>query len=120
MVSAAPTGRSVAASSKFSTDLTLAASRHVPRGARQEGLSHSLEQPDTFVKLYGITGRIRLVATDPVLYAAEACIRQIIDLFAKPNMTVEQIRLVFERDRLDPLRNFSVACRKEFLAIAGN
>jgi hypothetical protein len=84
-----------------------------------EALSHSLEQPDTFVKLYGITGRIRLVATDPVLYAAEACIRQIIDLFAKPNMTVEQIRLAFERDRLDPLRDFSVACRKEFHAIAG-
>jgi hypothetical protein len=84
-----------------------------------EALSHSLEQPDTFVKLYGITGRIRLVATEPVLYAAEACIRQIIDLFAKPNMTVEQIRLAFERDRLDPLRDFSVACRKEFLVIAG-
>jgi hypothetical protein len=84
-----------------------------------EALSHSLERPDTFVKLYGITGRIRLVATDPVLYAAEACIRQIIDLFAKPNMTVEQIRLAFERDRLDPLRDFSVACRKEFLVIAG-
>src|SRR5689334_2962374 len=47
-----------------------------------EALSHSLEQPDTFVKLYGITGRIRLVAADTVLAAAEACIRQIIDLYA--------------------------------------
>ena len=84
-----------------------------------EALSHSLEQPDTFVKLYGITGRIRLVATDPVLAAAEACIRQIIDLYAKPNMTVEEIRLVFERDRFDPIRDFSVACRKELLEIAG-
>src|SRR5271165_2992314 len=84
-----------------------------------EALSHSLEQPDTFVKLYGITGRIRLVATDPVLYAAEACIRQIIDLYAKPNMTVEQIRLAFERDRIDPIRDFSVGCRKELLEIAG-
>jgi hypothetical protein len=84
-----------------------------------EAFSHSLERPDTFVKLYGITGRIRLVATDPVLAAAEACIRQIIDLYAKPNMTVEQIRLAFERDRLDPIRNFSVVCRKELLEIAG-
>jgi hypothetical protein len=84
-----------------------------------EALSHSLERPETFVKLYGITGRIRLVATDPVLDAAEACIRQIIDLYAKPNMTVEQIRLAFERDRLDPVRDFSVACRNEFLEIAG-
>ncbi len=84
-----------------------------------EALGHSLERPDTFVKLYGISGRIRLVAADPVLAAAEACIRQIIDLYAKPNMTVEQIRLAFERDRLDPIKDFSVACRLELLEIAG-
>ena len=84
-----------------------------------EAFSHSLERPDTFVKLYGIIGRIRLVATDPVLAAAEVCIRQIIDLYAKPSLTVEQIRLAFERDRLDPIRNFSVVCRKELLEIAG-
>ena len=84
-----------------------------------EALSHSLERPDTFVKLYGIIGHIRLVATDAVLAAAEACTRQIIDLYAKPNMTIEQIRLAFERDRLDPIRDFSVACQKELLAIAG-
>jgi hypothetical protein len=84
-----------------------------------EALGHSLEQPDTFVKLYGITGRIRLVATNPVLDAAEACIRQIIDLYAKPNMTVEQIRRAFECDGLDPIKDFSVACRKELLQIAG-
>jgi hypothetical protein len=84
-----------------------------------EAFSNSLERPDTFVKLYGIIGRIRLVATDPVLTAAEACIQQIIDIYAKPNMTVEQIRLAFERDRLDPIKDFSVACRKELLEITG-
>ena len=84
-----------------------------------EALSHSLERPDSFVKLYGISGRIRLVAADPVLAAAEACIRQIVGLYLRPNMTVEQIRLAFERDRLDPIKDFSVACRKELLEIAG-
>ena len=80
-----------------------------------EALSHSLEQPETFVKLYGILGRIRLVAADPVLAAAEACCRQIVDLYSKPNMTVEQIRVAFERDRLDPMKDFSTACRTELL-----
>jgi hypothetical protein len=84
-----------------------------------EALCHSLERPDTFVKLYGITGRIRLVATNPVLAAAEACSRQIIDLYAKPNMTVEQIRRAFECDGLDPIKDFSIVCRKELLQIAG-
>ena len=71
-----------------------------------EAFSHSLEQPDTFVKLYGITGRIRLVATNPVLAAAEACSRQIIDLYARPNMSVEQIRRAFECDGIDPIKEF--------------
>ena len=84
-----------------------------------EALCHSLERTDTFVKLYGITGRIRLVATNPVLAAAEACSRQIIDVYAKPNMTVEQIRRSFECDGLDPIKDFSIACRKELLQIAG-
>ena len=84
-----------------------------------EALCHSLERADTFVKLYGITGRIRLVATDPVLAAAEVCIRQIIDLYAKPNMTVEQIRRAFECDGLDPIKDFSIACQKELRQIAG-
>ena len=84
-----------------------------------EAFCHSLERPDTFVKLYGITGRIRLLATEPVLAAAEACSRQIIELYAKPNLTIEQIRLAFERDGLDPIKKFSAACRKELLEIAG-
>jgi hypothetical protein len=84
-----------------------------------EAFSHSLERPETFVNLYGLSGRIRLVATDPVLAAAEACIRQIIDLYAKPNMTVEQVRVAFERDRFDPIKDLSVTCRKELLELAG-
>ena len=82
-------------------------------------LSHSLERPDTFVKLYGIIGRIRLFSTDPVLAASEACLRQIIDLYTKPNMSVEQVRLAFEQHQLDPIGDFSIACRKELHEIAG-
>lgn len=85
-----------------------------------EALGNSLERPDTFVKLYGITGRIRLVATEPVLAAAESCIHRIIDLYVKPNMTFEQMRLGFERDGLDPIKDFSVACRRELRAIGGS
>lgn len=83
-----------------------------------DAAGHSLEKPETFVKLYGIVGRIRLVAADPVLAAAEECTRQIADLYARPKMTVEQIRVAVEQDRLDPIRDFSVVCRKELLEIA--
>ena len=82
-----------------------------------DALSHSLEKPETMVKLYGILGRIRLVAADPLLAKAEACCRQIVDLYARPNMSVDEIRVAFERDRIDPLQEFSIACRKELLEI---
>lgn len=82
-----------------------------------EALTHSLERPETFVKLYGILGRIRLVASDPVLDAAENCCRQIIEFFSRPNLTVEQIREAVEHDRIDPVRDFSTACRKELSVI---
>ena len=83
-----------------------------------EALGHSLEKPETFVKLYATLGRIRLVAADPVLDAAEACCRKIVDLYARPNMTVEQIRVAIERDRLDPIKDFSTVCLSELREIS--
>jgi hypothetical protein len=84
-----------------------------------EALSHSLEKPDTFVKLYGILGRIRLIAAGPVLAAAEACVREIMELYAKPNMSIEEIRAAFEQEHFDPVKDLSSACRAELLEIAG-
>jgi hypothetical protein len=84
-----------------------------------DALSHSLEKPETMVKLYGILGRIRLVAGDTVLATAEACCRQIVELYARPNLTLEEMQVAFEQNQLDPLEAFSTACRKELVEIAG-
>jgi hypothetical protein len=79
--------------------------------------TNQLEQPATFVKLYGILGRIRLVADTPVLDSAEACCRQIVDLYASPNMTMDQIRAAFEHGQIDPIKEFSTVCRAELRGI---
>jgi hypothetical protein len=84
-----------------------------------EALSRTLEQPETFVPLYGVLGRIRLVAPAPTLAAAEACVQEIVDLSAKPNLTVEQIRTAFEQEHFDPVKEFSNVCRAELLEISG-
>jgi hypothetical protein len=83
-----------------------------------DALAHQLEQLATFVPLYGVLGRIRLVAAPPVLAAAEACCRQIADLYAKPNMTIDQIRTAFDDGQIDPIKEFSTACRAELHGIA--
>ena len=81
-------------------------------------LTHELQKPEAFVKLYGILGRVRLVAPERVLASAEACCGQIVDLYVKPNMTIDQIRAAFHKGQIDPIREFSTACRTELLEIA--
>jgi hypothetical protein len=76
---------------------------------------HSLERPDQLVGLYGLLSRIRLISSAEVLKAAEACARRIVDLYRRPNMTPDQLRDALEAHELDPLKEFSAACRRELL-----
>src|SRR5713101_8083229 len=55
-----------------------------------DAFDHSLDKPDTLVKLYAILGRIRIVS-DAVLAAAEECCDRVVDLYAKPNRPMAEI-----------------------------
>jgi len=80
-----------------------------------DAVTHSLERPDQLIALYGILSRIRLISGDKVLSKAEECCHRIVELYRRPNMTPDQILTAFEANELDPLKEFSVACRKELL-----
>jgi hypothetical protein len=85
-----------------------------------DALIHSLDRPEQLVSLYGILSRIRLVAGADVLRNAEICCRRIVEAFRQPNMTSDQIRDAFYANELDPLKEFSAACRVELLAMSSN
>jgi hypothetical protein len=78
-----------------------------------DSLSNSLDRPDKFVQLYASLSCIRLLSSQPVLFAAETCCRRIVDFYSKPNLSVDQIRTSFEVEHFDPLKEFSAACRTE-------
>src|SRR4249919_2003151 len=48
-----------------------------------DAVSHSLETLEKLVNLYGIIGRIRLVASEEVLTQAESCCQRIVELYAR-------------------------------------
>ena len=84
-----------------------------------DAVAHSLERPDQLMALYGILGCIRLISGEEVVRQGEACCRRIIELYGQPNLTTDQIRAVAEGhylDDIDPLKDFSTACRNELLA----
>jgi hypothetical protein len=69
--------------------------------------------------VYGILSRIRLMSGEEVVRQGEACCRRIIELYGRPNLTTDQIRAAVEGhdlDAIDPLKEFSTACRNELLA----
>jgi len=78
-----------------------------------DAAEHSLEGPNKLINLYGILGRIRLLAGEKVVAEAEACCRRIVELYSMPNMTVDQVRLAVESERFDPVKDFSIVCRTE-------
>jgi hypothetical protein len=77
----------------------------------------SLDALEKLVILYGIIGRIRLVANEEVLAEAESCCERIVELYAGPNKTVEQIASSFNPNKLDPIRQFSSVCRADLSTI---
>jgi hypothetical protein len=85
-----------------------------------DAASHTLENPEKLVILYGIIGRIRLVSSDEVLAESEKCGRRIFELYGNPNFSVDELRASFDFDRLDPLKSFSCACRAELIKIGTN
>ena len=85
-----------------------------------DALAHSLERPDQIMALYGILSRIRLMSGEEVVRQGEACCHRIMDLYGRPNLTTDQIRTAAEGhdfDDIDPLKEFSTACRKELLSM---
>ena len=76
-------------------------------------VTHSLENLDDLVSLYALVSRIRLLASEPVLNAAESFVKQIVLHYGEPNLTVEQMRAAALSAKADPLDVFSFACRRE-------
>jgi len=64
------------------------------------------------VSLYGIASRIRLFASDRVIKEAEAVLDLILIQFGAENISVEELREKKLNER-DPLKTFSVSCRRE-------
>ena len=78
---------------------------------------HELGELNDLVALYAIVGCIRLLASTPVVHAAEDFVKIIIRHYGEPNVTVEAIRSTALSSTADPLAVFSLVCRKELREI---
>lgn len=76
-------------------------------------MSKTLENPASLMGMYSLVGRIRLVGTDKVLLAAEKVTETIVDSYRHPPVTFEDVYKVVRESHIDPLKEFTEACREE-------
>ena len=65
------------------------------------------------VSLYAVASRMRLFASDQVIKEAESVVDRIFLQYGDANMSAEQLRKTAVETKDDPLKAFSVICRRE-------
>jgi hypothetical protein len=65
------------------------------------------------VGIYALINRIRLTSSQQVADAADNVAHIIVDAYLSENITLEDMRTTWISKHVDPLRDFSEACRQE-------
>ncbi len=78
-----------------------------------DALGHEREEISDLVTLYSLAARIRLLAPKDIIQHAERVIQAIVAAYLGPNRTLHELREFAQDGGLDPLREFSEACRRE-------
>jgi hypothetical protein len=78
-----------------------------------DSLDKTLENPAALIGMYSLIGRMRLNAGDKVLLAAEKVADSIVDSYNRPPTTFEDVHKVARERHVDPLKEFTEACREE-------
>jgi hypothetical protein len=64
--------------------------------------------------LYAELSRMRILSSAAVVDSADQLLRKIVNTYLEPNKTFPELQKMADSGLIDPLRNFSEACREEF------
>jgi hypothetical protein len=78
-----------------------------------DALQNKRDDTAALIGIYALKNRIRLISSEQVVDAAENLTRIIVDAYLAPNITMEKMRANWIERHVDPLRDFSDACRQE-------
>jgi hypothetical protein len=79
-----------------------------------DALANDPSEISKLVSMYALIGRMRVLSRDHVIEAAEKAGHLIIEAYLSPNRTFADLTEVIKE--MDPLREFSEACRRDLQA----
>jgi hypothetical protein len=82
-----------------------------------DALIHDQTSISPLVSLYALINKMRIVSNPGIAERADKVVRMVVDTYVLPNKTLPELRAMVESGALDPLREFSEACREELRAL---
>jgi hypothetical protein len=79
-----------------------------------DAIEHNEVDAAKLVRLYALVSRMRVLSSQRVVEQADAVMRRLMETYAAPNRTIREVAESLKDNGLDPLRDFSEACRDEF------
>jgi hypothetical protein len=74
---------------------------------------HETSDVSNLVTLYALVSRMRVLSSPAVVASADHVVRMIIETYLAPNKTFRDVAEIVDKDSLNPLREFSDACRQD-------
>jgi hypothetical protein len=81
-----------------------------------DAFEHDKAEIANLVGLYALVSRMRVFSSPAVVECADRVARTIIEAYLAPNKTFRDLTEVIDNDAMNPLREFSNACREELRA----
>lgn len=79
-----------------------------------DSLVHDTPDVSQLIRLYVMISRMRILASTRIVENADKVVRMIVNNYLVPNKTFPELRDMVNSGAMDPLRDFSEACREEF------
>jgi hypothetical protein len=77
-----------------------------------DALEHNEARLSNLIELYSLISMMRVLSSPRIVAHAEKVVRDIVETYLAPNRTFRDVTELLDHD-MDPLRDFSHACREE-------
>ena len=78
-----------------------------------DAFAHDQPEVSNLVNLYALVSRMRIMSSPRIVECADRVVLVIIDTYLAPNKGFPDVKELLNADGINPLREFSNACREE-------
>jgi hypothetical protein len=79
-----------------------------------DSLIHDTPDVSQLIRLYAMISMMRAISPSTIVQNADKVARMIVNTYLEPNKSIPELRDMVNSGAMDPLRDFSEACREEF------